>query len=235
MKIRTPGGLAGLVGGLAVALGMGGKAKGDTLKINNQSSSATEGISRIQHRDGALEGYDSYDLDKEFELNNLHSNALEIYSDISGYRLGRDARPFDSLTPFNLKLVYNGTISSGNELENHFLFEYGTEGVNSFGTLPLTLQTPLGSRYDVRSIIDGTLGGTLNPSPGIFDLPDLAAGSYTTGVPYAFYQVDFNAATPEPSTWAMLGTGALFAGGISVYRYLGRGRRKEDGKGKTVD
>lgn len=232
MKIKNVAkGLAGLLGSAALALGMSGDARGDTLKVYNQSNSASEGISRLQHRDGALEiadpgNSDPYDTSKEFELNNLPSGSLENYFYKNGFRLGIDARPFDSSTPFVLKLVYNGTIPSGSPLENHLAFEYGSQGSSSFGTSPLTLQTPIGSRYDIRSIIDGTLGGELNPSLGIFNLPDLAAGSYDTGTPYASYQVDFQPVNiPEPSSFVLAATGALAVGGFGIYNLLRR--RKE--------
>lgn len=48
-------------------------------------------------------------------------------------------------------------------------------------------------------------------------------------------RLDVGPETPEPGTIAMLGGVLIVGAGLGIKRYLGRGRRKEDGKGKTVD
>lgn len=231
MKIgKTAGGLVRLLGVGAIAFGMSGEARGETLgtlKIYN-CSGIQEPETRFQHRNdsGILEApTDPYDdsSSKEFQLNNLPNNSFEIYILNNDSRMYRDARPENINSPFDIKLVYKGTISEGTSLDNWFRFELGT---TSFGSKPLTLQTPLGSRYDIRDIISN--------HSGIFNLPDLAAGSYNTGTPYASYQVDFQPINiPEPSSLALAGTSALAVGAWGVYDLMRR-RKEEEKEGKDI-
>jgi len=145
-----------------------------TLKFYNNSSSIDEGGARVQHRTGALEGRDGYDSDYLAPP----TGSLSIYSDVNDgeFEFAMDARPLDSITPFDLKLLYNGTI--GSPKSNHIRFEFGTE---SFDTKPIMFQSdlfPYGLVVDIRKAI--TQNG------GEVPLIDIPAGTYSNSSPYGY-------------------------------------------------
>jgi len=158
-----------------------GSAKAiDTLKVYNVINSS-EPVLRVQHREGALESpYDSYDRNKEFELEFLPEGYPEIYSDVNSVRLGLDARSLDSNTPFNLKLVYKGDVGVGSSLDNYFRFAFGSE---TFDNKPIIFQQTTSTDpnafypvYDVRRAIA--------QNEGKVPLEKLVAGSYSPDAPY---------------------------------------------------
>ena len=223
-------GLLGLLGAGALALGMSGDAKGEgLLNMENVINSSYPRFTAVHVNDpSATDGKDS--------LDNLWmqppSGTPGIYS-VVPEKLAEDYRFPSSDTPFSIFLVYTGILPSPTENHLEFSFPYAPNYTFEHKT-NLTLETPLGSRYNVRAIIDGTLGGELNPSPGVFNLPDLAAGSYNTGTPYASYQVDFQPVNiPEPSSISLLAMAGIAGAGVGAYNYLrSRGRRKEKDRKK---
>lgn len=190
----------GLIKLLAIGtalVGLAGEANAvDVLKITNTSTSASKGILRLQHRNGALENpYDDFDTSKDFELSNLPPNAFEIYTLVEGSRLGLDARPQDSLTPYNINCVYKGDINQGNSVDNFLTFEF-IAGGGTFGDLPLRFQETdssgvrFGSVYDIRSIIDN--------QSGILNIGPRGPGSYNIDNPYKHFIFDFEPIIVEP-------------------------------------
>jgi hypothetical protein len=107
-----------------------------------------------------------------------------IFSDVEEQGIWDDWRPENSVGAVNLNLVYNGDIFGG---ESNYL-EFSFPNSYIFGGRPITLETPTGTRYDVRDIIAN--------DAGVFNLPDLAAGSYSFSNPYATYVLDFNPVHP---------------------------------------
>mgnify|MGYP003976838395 CR=1 FL=1 len=174
-----------IIAGIGVLAGsvLGTAEATDTLKIYNQQFNPVfqEGLVTLQHREGALDvndvnaSTDSYDRSKEALLSNLPSESMEIYSDANNIRLDKDARPLDSNTPFNLKLVYNNSNLTESK-SNNLKFEFGTE---SFANKEITFQSdrlPYGDVADVREAIAQN-GGNI-------PLNNLEAGSYNVNTPY---------------------------------------------------
>ncbi|MFH1371942.1 MAG: hypothetical protein ABII09_11750 [Planctomycetota bacterium] len=143
----------------------------DTLIINNNLNSSIAEL-RVQHKVGASEGYVGGSEDVLYITPQL--GASGIYSDIITNKLARDARPIDSNTPFDIKLVYNGVLSSSQQ--NNLSFAFGSE---SFGTKPILFQSdrlPYGPVVDVRRAIAQNSGNV--------PLIDLEAGTYSPSTPY---------------------------------------------------
>ena len=150
----------------------------DTLSVYNNFGLVDEAQVRVQHKVGSLEGFDSLN---DSQYIPIPSGSLGIYSEIINplYKLARDARPTDSNTPFNLKLVYEGFLE--NCKQNNLKFAFGTE---SFGTQTIIYDSnnlKFGKRVNVRNAIDNQV----DPNKGRVDMKDLVAGTYTASSPYA--------------------------------------------------
>lgn len=184
MRIRNAAnGLVRLLATGAVALGTSGEAKGEgILDIRNFVGSNSAKFTAVHYDSsfGAVDGKDSFDV---FHINPPSGNP-SISSDIVTHNLKEDYRSNPSSTPFNVKLLFNGTISTPTANHLEFAMPYGA-GWEFEHKDNIVFQSPSGDAYDVRAIIDGIIGGDLNPSAGRFNLLDVDAGSYTTGTPYA--------------------------------------------------
>lgn len=161
-----------LASGVILVSGLIGNANAtDTLIINNNLNSSIAEL-RVQHKVGASEGYVGGSEDATYANPSL--GLPGIYSDIVTKKLVRDARPIDSNTPFDLKLVYHGSLASSTA--NNLVFAFGTE---SFGNKPILFQSdrmPYGLVVDVRRAIA--------QNGGIVQLKDLPAGNYSPDTPY---------------------------------------------------
>ncbi len=123
---------------------------------------------------GATDGYDN-SLDVDVILPDL--NRCSIYSDIVTNKLRIDCRSILSTTAFDVKLIYNGNLTSSKENRLAFSLPYGDEW--KFGDKPILFQSDLlsyGSVVDVRRAI--------SDNNGIVPLTDLAAGTYSSSTPY---------------------------------------------------
>lgn len=140
----------------------------DTLMIDNNLDGSIPRL-RVQHKVGASEGYNS---SEDATYVTPPSGNAGIYSDIITNKLSKDARPIDSNTPFDIKLVFNGTPS---DPTNFIHFGFGTE---YFGTKPIIFESdrvPYGPVVDVRKAINQNSGNL-----PLFDAP----GSHTLSTPY---------------------------------------------------
>jgi hypothetical protein len=182
---------------------------------------------RNYNHSGVSDGYDAWDASFN---DNFPSGTASIYSDISAFdssnpKLSKDCRlPSTSHDVFDIELLYNGALPSS--YANYLFLSFPTGDI--FGNENIILQqtdssgNPIGSSYDVRSIIAGTLGdSSLNPSPGTFYLANIAAGSYNASNPYAHYSITINNAVPEPSTLCLLAIVGIAGAGAGGYRRFG--------------
>jgi len=147
------------------------------LNIDNYVGS-TIGTSpaRAMHYDssGISDGYDSsWDVSAILPM----SGRCSIYSDIGTNKLRTDFRLTDSNLPFDLKLVYNGTLTSdaNNVLEFSFLDENYTFDANDQIHFESD-RLPYGPVVDIRRAI--------SDNDGNIPLIDLAAGTYSNSTPY---------------------------------------------------
>lgn len=125
---------------------------------------------------GALDNYDEYDGDAG---ENPDGNP-QIYSVIPGHNLWDDIRPEDSNIPYDIKLGYQGTLSSAQS--NHIDFSIFGAG---FGNKPIIFESdrlPYGPVVDMRRAQD--------KNSGIIDLIDLPSGTYYQWDPYGSCTVD---------------------------------------------
>jgi hypothetical protein len=140
---------------------------------------------------GALEGKDSYDS----TYTNMGVDA-KIISIVEGHPLGEldlDARPEESMTPFNLELSVITAVVSPNCLW------LDMPRVNyNFGNKTLTLQqynfgdpTIAYPVYDIRKEIVFGQDPGYGRNLGMIPLPDLK-GDYGSEIPYAYFRVDFD-------------------------------------------
>ena len=207
--------MAGLLG-VGAALGLVGKADAGVLdnwgylNIENDLNSQARSVSvirDIEYIPGVTDGYDSNIDHTAFDQPNLYPNC---YSDIPGYHLWDDIRVNDSTALYDIKLGFEGVLSS--PTSNWLKFRLSNGG--TFGNLPIYLQKKdsqgnlTGPIYDVKDIINNH-SGTLN----LDNVPDK---TYSQWTPYASYALDIGGNTiPEPATLALLGLGAasLIAGG----------------------
>lgn len=207
--------LLGLLAVAVLAVGMSGEAKGEQvnggLRIDDYVGSYSSTV-RIRNLDASGIS-DGFDAGYDHNFLNPPSGTPGMYSNIQPYdssvqQVSIDYRlPTTSHDTFDIEMMFGGSNSSTQT--NYLLFTFPTTDI--FGSEPITLQqtdssgNPLGSSYDVREIIDGTLGGSLNPSAGRFNLPDLPVGA--SGV-YAHYSITVDNSVPEPSTLTLLGIAA---------------------------
>jgi len=148
-----------------------------------------------------LSGSDLYQSGIDLPFINPQSGRPGIFSDFSQYdpnnsKLSKDVRnPTTLNNKYDIKTVFSGTNNSTTSYLNfNFL---STETTDTFGGKVINLRqvddsgNPINNCfYNVRSIINHTLGNdTLNPSQGIFNLPDLPIGNYNVNVPIAHYSV----------------------------------------------
>jgi len=145
------------------------------INIDNYVNSVigTEKLMITHYDDPAIsDGYDTWD--SSF-LNPL-ANRCGIYSDITSHKLSDDYRQPSSTADFNIKLVYNGTLSSNTPNYLHFHFQ---DNINLFGNKPILFQSdrlPHGPVVDVRKAIAQNCG--------IVPLINLSAGNYSPSTPY---------------------------------------------------
>jgi hypothetical protein len=207
--------LAGLVGHSA------GAQRNGWLVVQNVVGSYSA-LASIENYDysGISDGYDLYDHQVYFSSHTQLWPEVYVNNPFYPDKLGTDTRPNSTLNDtFDVELSFYGTISSART--NSLYFGFPT--ADTFDTEPITLQqtdasgNPIGSSYDVRAIIDGTLGGSLNPSAHQFNLPDLPAGGYDVNTPYAHYAITIDNSVPEPGSLVLLGIAA--AGMLGWWRW----------------
>jgi hypothetical protein len=214
----------GFLAVVALALGMGGEARGEQVDGYLKAQNYVGGYSSIANildydypgiSDAYNIGYDSLFISPQSGRPGIYSNISAYEADTLKQKVKSDYRlPTTLHDTFDIELMFNGSISS--VTTNYLFFSFPTTDI--FGSEPISLQktdasgNPLGSSYDVRAIIAGTLGGSLNPSAGRFNLPDLAAGSYNVNTPYAHYAITIDNSVPEPSSLTLLIVGALALG-----------------------
>ncbi len=155
------------------------KADGNIVIYNNVYPSANYCVARHLSEPGVSEGYDGEPIDFEAPIDLYIDGDAGLYSEIPGYKLIYDARPNDSNTDFNLKLVYKGYLSTpqANYLEVNFY----VPPEPAFDNKPVILELerlPYGSVVDVRRAIA--------KNGGVVPLIDLPAGTYSTITPYGF-------------------------------------------------
>ncbi len=129
-------------------------------------------------------GYSEYfvsdeDLGVDMPISDLHTVVSEI-NDIGGtpIRAGRDLRPLDSNSSYNLSFIYNGSVSVPKE--NHLKFLHIIVGPNEPVIFQQTSSTNPSAFYPVYDI-----KRAFAQNAGIVPLIDLETGSYNTSTPFA--------------------------------------------------
>jgi hypothetical protein len=197
--------MAGLLGSVALALGMSGEAKAGFLDVKVDSSLNKPSVYLVQYSGGS-ENYDG-GLDSP-NLSNP-SNSLDIYSKTSfsypNDKLDQDVRGADSLTTFYTEVI--GTSLTSPPVSANLSF---------------SISDVLGENNFVGKNIFADLYDSSHNLLGTYNVKDLAASGDTipitvnNGISY-YMDVRF---TPEPATLALLGLGAA--------SLIARGRRKRN-------
>jgi hypothetical protein len=153
------------------------------LDIENCIGALSPDVSLVHYDDNAIS--DSFDIWDTPWISPL-SGYPSIHSDITTHKLKEDYRLTSSDTPFNLGLVYNGTVST--PTVNHLKVSMTQGGDWEFGSRPITLEEDNGQGNDLRRAISNGAGGV-----GIGEIPldNLPADTYTTSTPYATPEVHF--------------------------------------------
>lgn len=171
---------------LIVVVGLVGSVWADDgwLNIENyvDSTIGVDSLRPIHYDDPGIS--DGYNAGWDSSLINPPPGRCAIYSDISDIepnpnknKLVKDYRQPSSTLDFNIKFVYNGTLSEAKNNYIQFSLPYGVEW--EFGDKEILFQSdllPYGPVVDIRKAIA--------QNSGVVPLIDLPAGTYTTSTPY---------------------------------------------------
>ena len=89
-------------------------------------------------------------------------------------------------------------------------------GSSNGSTTHAFVYTPSGGMVDLNSLIPAGSGWTLNSAEGVNDSGEITGSGTFNGVTEAFILI----LTPEPSTVALLGIGAIGFGAIAIRRRM---------------
>jgi hypothetical protein len=186
MKNKIKKGLEKILAGGIIAVGglIGSARAGPGIVTTENNLNSTQRHVHV-YRDnvnfsGATDGYDNgYDSSSLSNPNGFPN----CYSDITTHNLWSDFRDENSVTPYNVKLGFEGGLGSDQPNWIEFSFPYSVNpftgtGDYTFGSKPITFQSnrlPYGV-VDVRKAV--------SQSGGIVDLIDVPSGSYNQWVPY---------------------------------------------------
>ena len=151
------------------------KAEGE-LNIENHVDATEITFTAVHYDDvNVSDAYDVWDV--------IWTSNQGLYSDITTHKLSSDYRLSSSTKPFDINLVYNGTL--GAVTENYLTFSLPLSPVWEFGTKPILFQADrllYGPVVDVRRAIGENVG--------VVPLQDMAAGSYAASTPYGSGTLD---------------------------------------------
>jgi hypothetical protein len=172
------------------SLGIGSVAYGSDwgyFGINNRLNSKKRNVNLVRDNvyfPGATDGYDiSLDSDAQAKPNNYPN----FYSDIPGYHLWSDYRNENSNIPYDLKLSFQGTLTTSKPNWLEFaLYSGGT-----FGSKPITFES---SRLPYSSVVD--VRRAIADSNGVVPLIDVPAGTYNQWTPYGSGRLEIGTRLP---------------------------------------
>lgn len=161
------------------------KADGSLGIYNSVATAESTTFCFIQYSSdsGVSDGYDGEPIDITADLELYFTGTSGLYSVIPDYTLAVDTRPVDSNTPFNLKLIYIGTISTSTE--NHLEVNFYVPPEPPFDNKPIILESnclPYGFAVDVRRVIENA--NQKNIEVPTIPLKNLSAGIYDQYHPY---------------------------------------------------
>lgn len=213
MKIKNAAkGLVGLLGSAALAVGMSGEAKGDTIYVEFQNKSINNSYLEIDHTSGATEDFDN-GYDSSFLA--APSPALDIYSKVSfdPFKLSTDARPPESFSTITAEIDGRELLGLNNNALVFSIYDFYGENIfankNIFADLYNSSHTLLGT-YDVKDLAATSTTIPITVNNGL---------SYTMDI--RFENI------PEPSTISLLAMAGIAGAGAGAYSLR---RRKQNGQ-----
>lgn len=184
MKLKTINLVALVLLSAIIFSGIDAKAEEGNLFVDNRiDSKQSAGELNIGHSNypGVTDGYDGFDT----ELPPIPLNNSVVASFLDSLNLNRDLRTISNKDNFDLRLIYDGTLTE--DKQNHLEFSFPDPDY-SFGDKPILFQQTDSTNpnafypvYDVRKVIEA--GVTIQ-------LEDVAAGTYNQWIPYGSGRLD---------------------------------------------
>ncbi len=158
--------LVGVVGGIANA------------SDPNEGALDIQSFLNAQASENTARGARYSDFYNTIPSSPILSGMHNVTSFFSGQDNQYDQRPADNKEPFDIRLIYNGTITENKTSRLQFSFPYDPDYM--FGDKEITFSSarlPYGSVVDIRKVIDQN-GGVLS----LVDAPAGTSGEYGTGI-----------------------------------------------------